>query len=146
MSMPPRAAIAWATGAGLGIALAVGLGPFGPGWGAALAFPWLALLFAIGSWIERDGEGMTDLLRLTLALTIAFLAISVPITSGYLEAARELAGPAHAAAVLSHIAHLRAQLLLRWAVVGMGVPAGVALLALRRGRSRSQRSSDAPSA
>ncbi len=127
-------AIAWASGLSLGVALALALGPYGPGWGAAVAFPWVALLFAAGSWFERNGEGMTHLLRLTLALTIAFLAVSVPLTSAYIEAHEGIAGPARAAAVLKHVAWLRTQLLLRWAVVGLALPAGIAVLIVRRSR------------
>ncbi len=170
----PYGAIAWAGGLGVGVALALALGPFGPGWGFAFAFPWLAMVFAIGSWIERDGEGMTHLLRLTLAVTAAFVVVTVPITSAHLERRSASAvgverasptaawldrdprgdrrgsgwapspgdgaeSPARAAAVLSRVAQLRSQLVLRWAVIGMGLPAGVAILLLRRGRRSGAR-------
>ncbi len=126
---------AWGAGVAAGVCLAALLGPYGPSWGAALAFPVVSLMFSFGSWREDEGEEMTHLLRLTLGFTIGFLACTIPLTLVRIEAMAQVRSE-EAATILAEVDRMRAQLLARWAVIALALPGGLATLALRRRRSR----------
>ena len=127
--------LAWGAGVAAGLSVAALLGPYGPSWGVALAFPVVSLMFSFGSWREDDGEEMTHLLRLTLGFAIGFLACTIPLT---LVRTEEMASVTSedAATVLAEVDRMRAQLLARWAVIALALPGGVATLLLRRRRPR----------
>jgi hypothetical protein len=116
------------TGVALGAAIAASRGAHGPSWGTAAAFPAVAVLFAIGAWKEREGEEMTHLLRLTLGFTAGFLLTTVPLT---LFRVAELSSTA-SEDVLAELARMRRELVLRWAVIALGLPVGIAALWARR--------------
>ena len=134
--------LAYGLGAGAGALLAALLGAHGPSWGSALAFPVVSLLFAAGTWREDDGEQyVANLLRFTLAFSAGFLATTIPLTLLRLE---EIA--THAAATPSEaaqVARMRADVTLRWALIGLALPAGAVALFMRKRREARPR--EAPS-
>lgn len=120
----------WALGVILGVALAISLGAYGPSWGVALAFPSVALLFSIGSWNEKPGEGqeITHLLRLTLGVTAGFLLTTTPITLARLGELGDAVSGENADALMAELDRLRVQLVLRWLVITLALPLGLAAL------------------
>ena len=129
--------LAWALGIVLGAALALSLGAYGPAWGSALAFPAVALLFAIGAVNEHEGESITHLLRLTLGFTLGFLVATIPITVLRLADLGAATTGENGADLAAELARVRNALLLRWLVSALALPLGVAALWTRRLRSRS---------
>lgn len=129
--------LAWGVGAALGVALALSLGAYGPTWGSALAFPAVALLFAIGAWKEDEGESITHLLRLTLGFTGGFLVVSIPITLLRLAQLDAATTGENGADLAAELAGIRNELILRWLVGALALPVGTAALWARRLRSRS---------
>ncbi|HEY8430420.1 MAG TPA: hypothetical protein VIL20_18700, partial [Sandaracinaceae bacterium] len=127
---------AWGFGVAAGFVLALVLGPYGPTWGTAAAFPAAAAVLSFGAWREDDGEELAHLLRATLGFTLGFLATTVPITLGRLAEMIELAPAASAKAVAAEVGRMRFQVLARWLVMALALPGGAAILALRPARRR----------
>lgn len=137
----PRWPLAWGSGLALGVVIAALLGPHVPGWGAALAFPSVALLFALGSWKELPGESeeITHLLRSTMGAAIGFLALGVPLALLQLARLVEAAPQEELSATLEHVARMRTHLLASWAIVLSTVPIGLVALYARARRERRSR-------
>lgn len=135
--------LAWAVGIALGAGLALRLGAYGPAWGAALAFPAVAVIFAIGSWKEREGESITHLLRLTLGFTLGFLCATLPSTVARLSELGDAASGENGADLAAELARLRGELVVRWSVIALALPVGITALWLRRDRARHASSTDA---
>lgn len=129
--------LAWGLGLAAGVGLAALLGPYGPSWGVASAFVAIVLVFSVGSFIERDGEELTHLLRASLGFTLGFLVLTVPLTLLRLDRMVGAASAESAATVLAEVSRMRAQLLARWLVIALAVPGGAVTLVLRRGRGAS---------
>ena len=117
--------LAFVLGLGGGIALAFVLGPHAPGWGAAFAFPAVALVLSLGAWKEDDGEEMLALLRLAVGFTAGHLAVTVPVTWLALDA--ETRG------------RVAGEIWARWAVIFLALPGGVTTFILRARRERALR-------
>jgi hypothetical protein len=142
----PRWPLAWSSGFAVGAAAAAALGEYVPTWGAALAFPSVAVLFALGSWRESaspdGGEEITHLLRFTSGGALGFLAVNVPIALLRLSESLRGIPPEELSRALEHTTQLRMQLLARWAVIGLAVPIGATALVVRR--DRAERASRVP--
>lgn len=128
--------LAWGLGVGLGAALALSLGAHGPSSGSALAFPAVALLFAIGAWKEREGESITHLLRLTLGFTAGFLITTIPITLLRLAELGASTSGENGPDLAAQLARVRNQLIVRWLLSALALPLGIAALWARRQRAR----------
>jgi hypothetical protein len=124
----------WGIGIGVGAVLAVALGPYGPTWGAAVAFPAVALLFSVGAQFEHDGEEITHLLRFTIAFSIGFLWATIPINLLHLMFAVSRAEPELAPEIARRATELRAELWPRWGVLALAAPLGIAALFVRQRR------------
>lgn len=119
--------LAWGFGAAAGVTLAAALGAYGLGWGPTLAFPGATLVLCAGAYLERDGELLANLLRLTVGFTLGYLACAVPLTwSGLHEAHGQLEG--------APLAAIRRQLVARWATSFLAVPGAALTLYARRRR------------
>ena len=127
--------LAWGFGMGIGCGVALLLGPTVPQWGMCLAFPATLLLLSAGALREDDGDELRHLLRFAVALSVAFLAVSVPWTWWTLKTvlAQDI-GQARAA----HLARVGGELLVRWLVIALPLPGTLAALWLRRHRERSR--------
>jgi hypothetical protein len=123
--------LAWGLGAVIGALVALALVPFGPGWGAALAFPVVAILFSIGAIKERDGDEVAHLLRFTLGFTIGFLLATVPATLVHIASLVHRAPDTEMPLVAEQAAELRARLWPRWGLMALGLPGGAFALWLR---------------
>lgn len=115
--------LAFVLGVGGGAALAFGLGPHAPGWGATFAFPAVTLLLSLGAWKEDDGEEMLALLRLVVGFTGGYLAATVPVTWLALDAETS--------------ARVAVEIWARWAVIFLALPGGVTTFFLRMRRERA---------
>ena len=120
--------LAFAIGLGMGIGLALTLRAYVLGWGATLAFPATTLLVSLGAWRERDGEGLTSLLRFLVGFTAAYLAGAVPLTWFSVDEA-----------VRASLAH---EVWSRWAVIALSLPGGVTTLVARTQRERADAARD----
>lgn len=127
--------LAWGLGAGSGAGLALALGAYGPSWGVALAFPTVALMFAVGAWIEHEGEAIAHLLRLTLGFTAGFLLITAPLAFKRLAELSQAASGEQGAALTRELARLRQALFVRWSVIALALPIGLTALWLRATRA-----------
>ncbi len=133
---------AWGLGFSLGAAVAFSLGAYGPSWGDVLAFLSVTLLFSIGSWKETDGDEITHLLRLSLAFTIAFLIVSMPITLSKLAHLVQDAPRERVHVAIARTAELRAALWPRWGAISLSILPAIVVLVLRGRRAQKEESSD----
>ncbi len=126
--------LAWGFGGGLGVTFAIALGAYGLSWGPTLAFPAVALLLSAGAYLERDGQGMANILRFALGFTLGYLACAIPLTWNGLAASVERLSQEDPAEAAAQLELARRQLFARWAAIALAVPGAIAALALRRRR------------
>lgn len=130
--------LAWGFGIALGGAAALLLGPHGPSWGSALAFPSVAFLLSLGALYEGGPddptEHITHLLRLTLGVTIGFLVATIPITLARLATLGAAGAPE---TLRLQVDNWRLTLAARWSVIALAIVTGSAALFLRRARPRA---------
>ena len=128
--------LAWGLGITTGALLATIVSPYVPGWGVALAPPAAVLLFAIGSALAPEDALPATVLRVSVALTIGFLAASIAITLAWLAEVPERSLALEEAVGERDPDDARVALLRMWTVMGFAVVIGVAGLLVRRRREK----------
>jgi hypothetical protein len=132
--------LGWGLSIGAGAVLASFVGAYLPGWGAALAPAAATLVFAVGTHRVPEDALLAWTLRVTVALTIGFLATTVPVTLARLAESEEAALEARDLLNAVSLEEARATLRAMWSVMGSMVPVGILALASRArrlGRSRT---------
>lgn len=133
--MPPRfVPLAWGLGIGGGCLLAALVSPYVPGWGVALAVPGATLIFSVGTTVIPEDELLAGALRVTVALTIGFVATTVPVTLQWLERTPEAMMALREIVLTATREEALTQLHRMWIAQGCMVPVGLAALAVRRRR------------
>jgi hypothetical protein len=130
--------LAWAVAIGLGAAFAAIIGPYLPGWGAALAPAAATLVFAVGVVRVPDDSFLAQTLRVTVALTIGFVATSTPVTLARLAESEQMVRDARDMLDALSGADVYATLRARWITMASMVPIGIGALTIRRRRSRTR--------
>ena len=126
------APLAWGLGATSGALVAAIVSPYVPGWGIAVAPPAAMILFAVGGLVAPDDELVATVLRMSVALTLGFLAASIPLTLAWLAAVPERSLALEDAVGAATQSDARATLVEMWALMGAAVPIGITGLAARR--------------
>ena len=128
--------LAWGLGVTTGALVAAIVSPYVPGWGVALAPPAAVVLFAIGTALTPDDALPAMVLRVSVALTIGFLASSVPITLAWLAAIPERSLALELAVGEGDAERARQTLMWMWTLMGAAAPIGIAGLVIARVRRR----------
>lgn len=124
--------LTWGVGAALGALVAVLLGPYVPGWGVTFAVPAATLLFALAVWVNPADALAAAIVRATAALTVGFLATTVPLTLLWAAASPQNTLELRLTLATETEADARRQLTIMWAVLPSALP--FAALALHRRR------------
>lgn len=124
--------LTWGVGVALGALVAVLLGPYVPGWGVALAVPAATLFFSLAVWVNPADALAAAILRATVALTVGFLATTIPLTLAWVAASPENALELRLTVAAETEADARRQLTIMWAVLPSAAPLGALALHRRR--------------
>lgn len=129
--------LAWGLGVAFGGMIAAFIGGYLPTWGVALAAPGATLMFAIGAVQVPEDPWVARVLRTTVALTIGFIAVTVPVTLGRLSDSEEAA--LHAQDVLGarDLDEVTSALTTMWIAMAAMVPVGAGALVLRARRLKA---------
>ncbi len=128
--------LAWGLGAGAGCLVAALLGPYVPGWGVALAPAGATLVFAVGAIVVPEDESLAMVLRVTVALTLGFVATTVPVTLAWLAQGPERALELRLTLDTTSTEEAQERLTTMWLVMPSMVPVGAVALWARRRRAR----------
>ncbi len=134
MSLEP---LGWTVGIMLGAAIAAFLGGYLPSWGVALAPAAAILVCAIGTHRVPEDDTLAWVLRVTVALTIGFVATTAPLTLFRLDQSPEAAAEAGEILFMRELAGVKSILAVRWAVMASMTPVGAIALFLRRRQLRA---------
>lgn len=130
-----REPLGWGLGITMGAALAVFLGGYLPSWGVALAPAVATAVFSVGAYQVPEDDTLGWVLRLTVALTLGFVAATAPVTLARIHSSPEAAAEAMDVLLAPDLATLERRLSIMWAVMASMTPVGAGALALR-GRRR----------
>ncbi len=131
--------LGWGVGVGVGAALAAFLGAYLPGWGTALAPAAATLIFAVGTHQVPEDALLAWVLRVTVALTIGFVATTVPLTLARLAESEDVALEARDMLNAFSLEDAYATLYSMWIVMASMTPVGIGALAWRARRLRRAR-------
>jgi hypothetical protein len=126
-----REPLGWSLGITVGAALAAFMGGYVPSWGVALAPAAATLVFSVGAFRLPEDDTLAWVLRVTLALTVGFVAVTAPVTLSRLGESPEAALEAEELLSVRGIDEVEAKLRAMWIVMGSMVPIGAIALGRR---------------